>query len=68
MTLTETGLITITTMGFALLTLIVRYCYKSKCEDFQVVGCLKIHRNVNDELKNDEFENNHTQSSKEEKV
>ena len=39
--------------GITCLTLIVRYVFKSKCDRFEC-GCIRIHRNVNVELPDNE--------------
>jgi hypothetical protein len=38
--------------GFAFTGLVVRYCYKSKCKDFEL-GCLKIKRDIQAETAED---------------
>jgi len=59
MTENDAFFLSLATMGFAFLSLIIRYCYKSKCEDIKI-GCIKIHRNVDDEMKGDSNINHNT--------
>ena len=43
-------IITLATIGSALIGLIIRYSFRSKCEDFSCCfGCLKIHRDTRSE-------------------
>ena len=49
-------------IGFLIAT--IRMCYKSKCQTIEI-GCIKIHRNVELEEKEQEFTISHPQESKE---
>ena len=51
-------LITIITLSFVFLGLIVKACLSSKCDDVQI-GCLKVHRNVALEEKLEEYKIDH---------
>lgn len=51
--LTETFLISISTMGFAFLTGMIGICYRSKCSHVRCCGCMEIERNVEIELQED---------------
>ena len=43
-------IITLATIGSALIGLIIRYSFRSKCDDISCFyGCLKIHRDVKTE-------------------
>jgi hypothetical protein len=43
-------IIALSTIGSALIGLIIRYSFRSKCEDFSCCfGCLKIHRDIRSE-------------------
>ena len=50
--ITETGIITLATMGFAFLTAFLGICYKSKCTSFKCC-CFDIKRDIKTELKED---------------
>ena len=52
MILTETGLISIITIGTAFLSACLGFCYKSKCSRIKM-GCLEIDRDTKGELKED---------------
>ena len=46
----DTIIITLATISSALIGLIIRYTFKSKCEDVTCCfGCLKFHRDINAE-------------------
>jgi len=47
--ITEPVLISIIASCVALLSLVFRLMYKSKCSDVEI-GCIKIHRNTSQEL------------------
>jgi hypothetical protein len=52
--LTETGLISIITIGMAFLSAVVGVCYKSKCSHIKCCyGCMDIDRDIKSELKED---------------
>jgi hypothetical protein len=51
--LTEVGLISLATMGFAFLTAALGVAYKSKCSHVRCCGCMEIERNIEIELKED---------------
>ena len=56
-------LITLATIATGLVGLIIRYSFRSKCEDFNCCfGCLKFHRDV----KSEKAEEVNTQESSEE--
>ncbi len=45
------------TLGSGLLTISLRYCFKSKCEDVSLCfGLIKVHRDTNAEIKSEEME------------
>ena len=50
--LTETGVISIVTMGFAFLTGALGFAYKSKCSNFKCC-CIDVTRDIKTELKED---------------
>ena len=47
--LSETFWILLTTSGFAFMGLVIRFCLKSKCDSVEC-GCIKIHRNTEQEV------------------
>ena len=45
------------TLGSGILTISLRYCFKSKCEDVSLCfGFIKVHRDTNAEIKSEEME------------
>lgn len=50
--ITETGLISIITIGTAFLSAALGFCYKSKCSHIKM-GCIEINRDTTVELKED---------------
>lgn len=52
MLLTETGLISIITIGTAFLSAALGFCYKSKCSRIKL-ACIEIERDTNTELEED---------------
>ena len=50
--ITETGLISIITIGTAFLSACLGFCYKSKCSRIKL-GCLEIDRDTKGEVKED---------------
>jgi hypothetical protein len=44
-------------LGVGLLALLIKYSFKSKCSDVNILwGCLTIHRNIDDEIKEQQLE------------
>lgn len=45
------------TLGSGLLTISLRYCFKSKCQDVSLCfGLIKVHRDTEAEIKSEEME------------
>ena len=50
----DSVIITLATIGSALIGLCVRYAFKSKCSDVSLCGCLSVHRDTKAELPDEE--------------
>lgn len=46
--------LSIATMVSGALALGIRYCFKSKCDNIELCGCVKIHRDVEAEIELEE--------------
>jgi len=52
----DATLLTIITMSFGFLAIVIKMCYSSKCEDCSVAyGFIKVHRNISGELEEDKI-------------
>jgi len=50
----DATLLTIITMSFGFLAVVVKMCYSSKCEDCNIgYGMIMIHRNISGEIEED---------------
>ena len=63
----STFFLTIGTLAFGFLGLVIRNCYKSKCSSIEI-GCIKIIRDVEEEEKIDELAVQHHNSENKEEV
>lgn len=63
----DATLLTIITMTFGFLAVVVKMCYSSKCEDCNIAyGMITIHRNISGEIEEDKVL--HRTSQEEDKV
>jgi hypothetical protein len=53
----ELAIITITTLIIGFLGLSVKMCLASKCDTVEILGCLKIHRNTEQEMPEVDIDN-----------
>jgi len=56
--------LSVASLFFGSVSLMVRYCLKSKCDDINLCGFIKVHRDISAEIKEFEIINNNNKNNK----